>query len=45
MTGLHYIEADLDEEAWVTDGVLELEAMLARRAAFHAYLEANGHEA
>ena len=41
--GLHYIEDDL-AESWVEDwagvGVRELEALLAKHAAFLGYLEA-----
>jgi hypothetical protein len=41
--GLHTIEDDLSEswfEDWVAVGVAELEALLAKHAAFLGYLEA-----
>lgn len=45
--GLHFIEDDL-AESWVEDwagvGVRELEALLAKHAAFLGYLEATGSE-
>ena len=40
--GLHRIEHDLDEtwlEDWAGVGIAELEAYLAKHAAFHAFLE------
>jgi len=41
--GLHYIESDLAEtwvEDWAGVGVRELEALLAKHAAFLGYLDA-----
>jgi hypothetical protein len=40
--GLHYIEDDLSEtwvEDWAGAGVAEMEAYLAKYAAFHSFLE------
>jgi hypothetical protein len=40
--GLHYIEDDLSEswlEDWAGAGVAEIEAYLAKHAAFHLFLE------
>lgn len=45
--GLHYIESDLAEtwvEDWAGVGVRELEALLAKHAAFLGYLEATEAE-
>lgn len=41
--GLHHIEDDLSEtwlEDWAGAGIAELEAYLAKHAAFHGFLEA-----
>jgi hypothetical protein len=40
--GLHYIEDDLNDtwlEDWAGAGVAEMEAYLAKHAAFHTFLE------
>jgi hypothetical protein len=40
--GLHYIEDDLNDtwlEDWAGAGVAEMEAYLAKYAAFHTFLE------
>ena len=45
--GLHYIESDLAEtwvEDWAGVGVRELEALLAKHAAFLGYLDATEAE-
>ena len=45
--GFHYIEDDLADtwvEDWAGVGVRELEALLAKHAAFLGYLEATGSE-
>ena len=42
--GMHHIEADLAEnwvEDWAAVGLREIEALLAKHAAFLGYLEAN----
>jgi hypothetical protein len=42
--GLHYIEDDLSEswvEDWAGAGVAEIEAYLAKHAAFHLFLESD----
>lgn len=42
--GLHYIEDDLSEswvEDWAGAGVAEIEAYLAKYAAFHLFLESD----
>ena len=42
--GLHYIEDDLSEswvEDWAGAGVAEIEAYLAKHAAFHIFLESD----
>ncbi|HEY8628301.1 MAG TPA: hypothetical protein VIL56_08285 [Gaiellaceae bacterium] len=41
-SGLHHIEDDLSEtwvEEWAADGVCELEAYLAKHAAFLSFLD------
>jgi hypothetical protein len=44
---MHFIEADLSmaapwAEDFAADGIAELEALLAKHAAFHAFLEETG---
>ena len=42
--GFHYIEDDLSEtwvEDWAGAGVAEIEALLAKHAEFHRFLESN----
>ena len=44
--GLHYIEDDLQEswlEDWAGAGVAELEALLAKHAAFLSFLDSSEH--
>jgi hypothetical protein len=44
--GFHWIEADLDDtwlEDWIGVGISELEAYLAKHAAFVDYLEKQEH--
>jgi hypothetical protein len=48
MTGgaIHYVGDDLEQgpEVWASEGVAELELLLARHASFDEYLRAHGHE-